>query len=75
MPYLNCPNCRLSVYSAAVYATLDYCPRCDARLGQTRRLFLSPLPGRLMARPATAPGDAIPIPGEPSEPPPAPAPG
>jgi hypothetical protein len=72
MPYLNCPNCRLSVYSAAAYATLDYCPRCDARLGQTRRLFLSPLPDRLMGRPATAPGGA---PIEPADPPPAPAPG
>jgi hypothetical protein len=73
MPYLNCPNCRLSVYSAAVYATLDYCPRCDARLGQTRRLFLSPLPDRLMGRPATGPGGAIPIPSEQaSDQPPAP---
>jgi hypothetical protein len=62
MPYLNCPSCRLSVYSAAVYTTLDYCPRCDARLGQTRRLFLSPLPERLMGRPPTAPGG--PSPGE-----------
>jgi hypothetical protein len=70
MPYLNCPNCRLSVYSAAVYATLDYCPRCDARLGQTRRLFLSPLPDRLTGPPGTAPGGAT----EPPDPP-APAPG
>jgi Zn-finger nucleic acid-binding protein len=50
MPYLNCPNCRLSVYSAAMYASVDHCPRCEARLGQARRLFMSPVPERLMPR-------------------------
>jgi hypothetical protein len=49
MPYLNCPHCRLSVYSAAMYSGVDHCPRCEARLGQAaRRLFISPVPGRLM---------------------------
>jgi hypothetical protein len=52
MPYLNCPSCRLSVYSAAVYSSIDHCPRCEARLGEVRSLFRSPLPDRLM--PASA---------------------
>ena len=33
MPYLNCPDCRLTVYSAARYSTADYCPACGAPLG------------------------------------------
>jgi rRNA maturation protein Nop10 len=32
MPYLNCTKCRLSVYSAAVYTTIDSCPRCGSAL-------------------------------------------
>lgn len=38
MPYLVCPGCRLSVYSAASYSTNDHCPRCGARrfAGSTR---------------------------------------
>jgi uncharacterized paraquat-inducible protein A len=48
MPYLNCPHCRLSLNTAAVDAIIEHCPRCEARLGEVRRLFLSPLPHRLM---------------------------
>jgi Zn-finger nucleic acid-binding protein len=32
MPYLICPKCRLTVYSAAIYATADRCPGCDGAL-------------------------------------------
>jgi hypothetical protein len=32
MPYLSCPGCRLTVYSAAARSTVDHCPRCEARL-------------------------------------------
>ena len=40
MPYLNCPQCRLTVYTAARYSTAQACPRCDADLSLApRRLF------------------------------------
>ena len=40
MPYLHCPECRLTVYSAARFSTLDTCPRCGASLeGAPRSLF------------------------------------
>ena len=40
MPYLHCPECRLSTYSAAGHSTIDHCPRCDASLeGAPRSLF------------------------------------
>jgi hypothetical protein len=28
MPYVRCPNCRLSVYTASGYSSRDRCPRC-----------------------------------------------
>jgi hypothetical protein len=48
VPYLNCPNCRLTVYSATPHASWGACPRCAGRLGETRRLFQSDLPHRLL---------------------------
>lgn len=32
MPYLNCPTCGISIYSAAAYSTSDECPRGHAIL-------------------------------------------
>ena len=32
MPYVRCPNCRFSSYSAAHYASVDACPACGAAL-------------------------------------------
>ena len=32
MPYVNCPNCGLTLYSAAGYATTDACPACEREL-------------------------------------------
>jgi hypothetical protein len=32
MPYILCPACGLTSYSAAGRSTHDYCPRCDASL-------------------------------------------
>jgi hypothetical protein len=42
MPYLSCPGCRLSLYTAAVNATTERCPRCDTQLVKSpRQLFPS----------------------------------
>ena len=46
MTYLNCPSCRLTVYSSARESTTERCPRCKATLGKARRLFRSALPSR-----------------------------
>jgi hypothetical protein len=48
MAYLNCPNCRLTVYSAPTSVRSEECPRCRAKLGKVSRLFRSPLPPRLL---------------------------
>jgi hypothetical protein len=50
MAYLNCPNCRLTVYSPTVSAISEECPRCRARLGKVSRLFRSSLPPRLQEK-------------------------
>jgi ssDNA-binding Zn-finger/Zn-ribbon topoisomerase 1 len=48
MAYLNCPTCRLTVYSPALSATTEECPRCRAKLGKVSRLFRSAMPPRLL---------------------------
>jgi hypothetical protein len=48
MAYLNCPTCRLTVYSPTVSATSEECPRCRAKLGKVSRLFRSSVPPRLL---------------------------
>jgi hypothetical protein len=48
MAYLNCPTCRLTVYSPVLSPMSEECPRCRAKLGQVSRLFRSPLPPRLL---------------------------
>lgn len=47
MAYLNCPTCRLTVYSAALGVNIEDCPRCRAKLGRVSRLFKSAVPARL----------------------------
>jgi hypothetical protein len=47
MAYLNCPSCRLTVYSAGLSLTSGECPRCRAKLGKVSRLFRSARPPRL----------------------------
>ncbi len=37
MPHLICPTCGLTSYSAAAYATVDDCPRCDRPLKTAKR--------------------------------------
>ncbi|MGH2714809.1 MAG: hypothetical protein ACRDM7_13170 [Thermoleophilaceae bacterium] len=54
MAYLNCPTCRLTVYSPTMSAISEECPRCRAKLGKASRLFRSALPPRLLE--ATKPG-------------------
>jgi hypothetical protein len=40
MPYLDCPNCRLTVYVASSLQPLEKCPRCGRKpLGVPARLF------------------------------------
>jgi|SRR5947209_18275715 len=39
MPYLRCPNCGLTVYSASSYAADPSCPECCSRLNGGERLF------------------------------------
>jgi anti-sigma regulatory factor (Ser/Thr protein kinase) len=34
VPYLNCPSCGLTLYSAAAYSTKDVCPRCGRALSR-----------------------------------------
>lgn len=48
VPYLNCPQCGLSIHSAAAYSTFDECPRCAARIARKVPLFRSELPYRLL---------------------------
>jgi uncharacterized paraquat-inducible protein A len=48
MAYLNCPSCRLTVYSPGRWPSTEECPRCKAKLGKVSRLFRSTLPSRLM---------------------------
>lgn len=50
MAYLNCPTCRLTVYSPHPFTTFEECPRCRAKLGKVSRLFRSALPPRLQER-------------------------
>jgi hypothetical protein len=50
MAYLNCPSCRLTVYSPGRALTSEECPRCRAKLGKVSRLFRSALPPRLLDR-------------------------
>jgi ssDNA-binding Zn-finger/Zn-ribbon topoisomerase 1 len=45
LAYLNCPTCRLTVYTPSL--SFEECPRCRAKLGRVSRLFRSPLPPRL----------------------------
>jgi hypothetical protein len=37
MPYVTCPDCTTSAYTAARFSTSDDCPRCGASLRGARR--------------------------------------
>jgi uncharacterized paraquat-inducible protein A len=58
--YLNCPSCRLTVYSPVTQSTSEVCPRCRAKLGKVSRLFRSSLPARLVEqREGPSPANAL----------------
>jgi hypothetical protein len=63
--YLNCPTCRLTVYSPTLSATVEECPRCKAKLGKVSRLFRSALPPRLVESTRAAKAASEPTGGEP----------
>ncbi|MGH2781871.1 MAG: hypothetical protein ACRDL4_06505 [Thermoleophilaceae bacterium] len=58
MAYLNCPTCRLTVYSATISAITEECPRCRAKLGKVSRLFRSAVPPRILESTKPA-GEAV----------------
>lgn len=37
MPYLHCPSCRLTAYSAARWSSRDVCARCGEELAREPR--------------------------------------
>jgi uncharacterized paraquat-inducible protein A len=56
LAYLNCPSCRLTVYSGPFDSPREHCPRCQAKLGKVSRLFKSAVPQRLAERQAVSAG-------------------
>ena len=36
MPYVDCPSCGLTAYTAAFWFTVDLCPRCGTDLPRAR---------------------------------------
>ena len=64
MPYLHCPNCRLTLYKPrALVDSAERCPRCDTRLSQR--------PRSLFERAGRDPAGARPASGGPTVLPPA----
>ena len=51
MPYLHCPSCRLSTFSAAAYSSRDGCPRCGTELAPHPRRLFTPSAPVAQARP------------------------
>jgi anti-sigma regulatory factor (Ser/Thr protein kinase) len=60
MPYLECPGCRLSLYSAASHsAVADSCPVCGASLEGATKRFPSDVGTRTVSREFTSTPGAI----------------
>jgi hypothetical protein len=37
VPYIHCPQCRLTIYGGSAYNADKRCPRCDAEMSHTAR--------------------------------------
>jgi hypothetical protein len=47
VPYIHCPECRLTVYGGNAYKNSKRCPRCGTEMSHSPRpLFRSFAPGR-----------------------------
>ena len=57
MPYVECPSCSKTSYTAAAYNTLELCPHCGAGLPLRRRVVSALAVQAQMRR--TAPADDI----------------
>ncbi len=64
MAYLNCPTCRLTVYSPTLSVAMEDCPRCRAKLGKVSRLFRSAVPPRVLESTRTSSTPREPTGGE-----------
>jgi ribosomal protein L34E len=42
MPYVRCPTCETTAYTAARFSTVDECPRCGRPLRAARRTTVAP---------------------------------
>jgi len=60
VPYIHCPECRLTVYGGTAYHKSKRCPRCGTEMSQSPRpLFrASLLDSRKKGAPATEPDRA-----------------
>ena len=56
MPYVSCPSCQLTTYTAACHSTTDCCPRCERPISSAAcfarpfATLVAPLSGRLERR-------------------------
>ena len=54
MPYVECPSCSQTSYTAAAYNTLELCPHCGAGLPLRRRVVSALAVQAQVRRPAAA---------------------
>ena len=54
MPYVECPSCSKTSYTAAAYNTLELCPHCGAGLPLRRRVVSALAAQAQLRRPAQA---------------------
>ena len=58
VPYIHCPECRLTVYGGIAYRERKECPRCGTEMSERPGpLFRSLRLDRGLARPGTGPAD------------------
>ena len=54
MPYVECPSCSKTSYTAAAYNTLELCPHCGDGLPLRRRVVSALAAQAQLRRPAQA---------------------